>query len=153
MVDAEPELSVFTAFLRKKGLKLTNQRRDILVRVLAVPKHFSAEELLLAIRREDSSVSKATVYRTLALLVESHLLEAVDFERGYKLYERALGHMHHDHLICTGCGKIVEFHDEEIERAQQAVAELHEFEVTWHTHKLYGLCAACQRKDGRRRGR
>ena len=151
MPDHEPELSVFTAFLRKKGLKLTNQRRAVLARALAVPKHFSAEELLDDLKREDSSTSKATVYRTLALLVESHLLEAVDFERGYKLYERSLGHMHHDHLICTGCGRIIEFHDEEIEKAQQAVAELHDFVVSWHTHKLYGLCGQCRKKDGRSR--
>ena len=146
MVDEEPELGVFTAFLRRRGLKLTNQRRSTLVRALAEPKHFSAEQLLTDLKREDGSISKATVYRTLALLVESHLLEAVDFERGYKLYERSLGHMHHDHLICTSCGNIVEFHDEEIERAQEAVAEAHEFKVSWHTHKLYGLCRSCRKK-------
>ena len=149
-MDEEPEFSVFSAFLKRRGLKLTEQRRSILARALSEPKHFSAEQLLAGLKGKDSSISKATVYRTLALLVESHLLETVDFERGYKLYERALGHMHHDHLICTGCGKIVEFHDEDIERAQQAVAEQYSFEVTWHTHKLYGLCGSCRKKDGRR---
>lgn len=146
MQDDEPEFGVFSAFLKRKGLKLTDQRRYILARALAEPKHFSAEQLLGDLKRQDSSISKATVYRTLALLVESHLLEAVDFERGYKLYERALGHMHHDHLICTECGRIVEFHDEAIEKAQAAVAQQHKFDVQWHTHKLYGLCAACKKK-------
>ncbi len=141
-----PEFSVFSAFLKRRGLKLTEQRRFILERALAEPKHFSAEQLLADLKRQDSSISKATVYRTLALLVESHLLDSVDFERGYKLYERALGHMHHDHLICTECGRIVEFHDEAIEKAQHAVAAHHKFEVSWHTHKLYGICAACKKK-------
>ena len=144
--SGDPELSVFSAFLKRRGLKLTDQRRSILARALAEPKHFSAEQLLSDLKREDGSISKATVYRTLALLVESHLLDSVDFERGYKLYERALGHMHHDHLICTRCNKVVEFHDEDIERAQQAVAEAHRFEVQWHTHKLYGLCQSCRKK-------
>jgi Fur family ferric uptake transcriptional regulator len=141
-----PEFSVFSAFLKRRGLKLTEQRRHVLARALAEPKHFSAEQLLTNIKRQDSSISKATVYRTLALLVESHLLDSVDFERGHMLYERALGHMHHDHLICTECGRIVEFHDEAIEKAQQAVAQHHKFEVAWHTHKLYGLCASCKKK-------
>jgi Fur family ferric uptake transcriptional regulator len=154
-VDEEPEFSVFSAFLKRRGLKLTEQRRSILARALTEPKHFSAEQLLNDLKGRDASISKATVYRTLALLVESHLLESVDFERGYKLYERSLGHMHHDHLICNECGRIVEFHDEEIERAQQAVAVAHRFEIMWHTHKLYGLCQACRKKNAvaRRDGR
>jgi Fur family ferric uptake transcriptional regulator len=142
----EPELSVFTAFLKRRSLKLTEQRRRVLERALGEPKHFSAEQLLTDLKKEDASTSKATVYRTLALLVASHLFDAVDFERGYKLYERALGHMHHDHLICTDCGKIVEFHDEAIEQAQTEVASQHHFEVSWHVHKLYGLCQACRKK-------
>ena len=141
------ELSIFQEYLKTRGLKLTSQRNVIAKKVLGTHKHFSAEELLEDLKGEKRAISKATVYRTLALLVESHLLDSVDFERGYKLYERALGHMHHDHLICTECGRIVEFHDEAIEKAQAAVAEAHRFEVAWHTHKLYGLCASCRKKN------
>jgi Fur family ferric uptake transcriptional regulator len=137
------ETDLFTDFLKGRGLKLTAQRRKVLARTLAEPKHFSAEQLLSDLKREDASISKATVYRTLALLVEAHLLDSVDFERGYKLYERAHGH-HHDHLICTECNRIVEFHDEAIEAAQHAVARAHDFEVLWHTHKLYGRCQDCR---------
>lgn len=143
--DAE----AFADFLKRRGLKLTPQRRRILDRALTEPKHFSAEKLLGDLRREDESTSKATVYRTLALLTEAGLLDAVDFERGYRLYERALGHSHHDHLICTECDKVVEFHDEKIEEAQGHVAVAHDFEVLWHTHKLYGRCADCRQRLAR----
>jgi Fur family ferric uptake transcriptional regulator len=145
--DSAAEFGAFTEFLKKKGLKLTEQRRMVLTRALAEPKHFSAEQLLADLRRDDASVSKATVYRTLALLVEAHLLDSVDFERGHVLYERAHdGEDHHDHLICTGCGRIVEFHDETLEAAQNAVARQNAFEVLWHVHKLYGRCSDCRKK-------
>ena len=143
-------VEVFSDFLQRRGLKLTAQRRRILERALTEPKHFSAEKLLADLRREDASTSKATVYRTLALLTEALLLDSVDFERGYRLYERALGHSHHDHLICTECDKVVEFHDEKIEEAQRLVAAGHDFEVLWHTHKLYGRCAECRQRATRR---
>lgn len=60
------------------------------------------------------------------------------------LYERAHGHGHHDHLICTECNGVVEFHDEALEKLQQRIAEAHEFEVSWHTHKLFGRCRGCR---------
>jgi Fur family ferric uptake transcriptional regulator len=146
----QDETAVFTEFLKRRGLKLTAQRRRILERALTEPKHFSAEKLLTDLRREDETTSKATVYRTLALLTEAMLLDAVDFERGYRLYERALGHSHHDHLICTECDKVVEFSDEKIEEAQRLVAAAHDFDVLWHTHKLYGRCHDCRQRAGQR---
>jgi Fur family ferric uptake transcriptional regulator len=149
----ESDQDAFSTFLRGHGLKLTQQRRLVLEQALRAPKHFSAEELLLELRRKDSSISKATLYRTLALLCEAHLLDSVDFERGYKLYEPARSQEHHDHLICTSCGRIVEFHDEGIETAQNLVAEAHDFEIAWHTHKLYGLCKNCRARSPRGRGR
>jgi Fur family ferric uptake transcriptional regulator len=150
-MTSEHEVESFTEFLKRRGLKLTAQRRRILVRALEEPNHFSAEKLLNDLRREDASTSKATVYRTLALLTEALLLDSVDFERGYRLYERAtLGHEHHDHLICTECDRVVEFHDEKIEKAQGEVAKAHDFEVLWHTHKLYGRCSECRARSTRR---
>jgi Fur family ferric uptake transcriptional regulator len=145
-VTVEPEIDLFTAFLKRRGLKLTEQRRKTLARALSEPKHFSADQLLSDLHGQDATISKATVYRTLALLVEAQLLDAVDFERGHMLYERAHAHQHHDHLICTVCHQVTEFHDEAIENAQHEVARAHKFEVAWHTHKLYGVCNDCRKK-------
>src|SRR3989338_4742434 len=132
----------FTAFLEKKDLKLTSQRRTILRQAMR-DGHFSAETLLVFSKKEDPTVSKATVYRTLALLKESGILEEQDFGDGKKLYERAQGRKHHDHLICVRCGDIIEFENDQIEDLQDAEAQRHEFKVVYHSLKLFGFCKRC----------
>lgn len=144
------EADTFQRFLRTQGLKLTSQRGAILERVLTIRKHFSAEELFESLRAETQGISKATVYRTLALLVQAGLLDEHDFERGHKLYERAGNHAHHDHLICVSCSKIVEFHNDEIEALQEQVAREHGFETVSHTHQIFGVCPRCKREGGGR---
>lgn len=140
------EVAEFQEFLKQKQLKLTSQREAILKRALRTRKHFSAEELFEALREEKSGISKATVYRTLSLLVEAGLLAEHDFERGHKLYERATHQCHHDHLICISCQRIIEFQNEEIERLQEEVAERHGFAMISHTHQIFGRCQRC--RDG-----
>lgn len=140
----QKEVEAFRQFLKKKDLKLTAQRNVIFQRILREDKHFSAEELFDALKREKRAISKATVYRTLQLLVEARLLDQVDFDRGFKLYERTLGHKHHDHLICVECSRVVEFHDEELEELQGTVVNRYEFEMISHVHKIYGICAECK---------
>lgn len=139
------EADAFQEFLRQRNLKLTQQRRVVLDRTLELRKHFSAEELFEELRAH--GISKATVYRTLALLVEAGLLEALDFERGHKVYERAgREEAHHDHLICLGCNQIIEFHNEQIEQLQTQVARRYDFEMVSHTHQIFGVCSRCRRQ-------
>ena len=147
MTRLEEERKRFQEFLRERGLKLTHQRVQILERAVEVDEHFNAEELLELLRSDNHKISKATVYRTLALLVEADLLDTHDFERGHTLYERAAhGTAHHDHLICLGCDRVFEFHSEEIEALQTAVAERFDFKTISHTHQIYGVCGRCQRQ-------
>lgn len=134
---------VFSAFLEGKDLKLTSQRRTILRRGLEASGHFSADRLLELSRKADSTISKATVYRTLALLKECKILEEHDFGEGKKLYERAQGRKHHDHFVCIRCGKILEFENEPIEKLQDAEAKKHKFQVVYHSLKLFGFCRGC----------
>ena len=145
------EVETFADYLRDQGLKLTAQREGILGRVLRIKKHFSAEQLFDLLRDEGSGISKATVYRTLTLLVEAGLLAEHDFERGHKLYENAAHQDHHDHLICVDCGRIVEFHNERIEELQEEIASMFDFRMVSHTHQIFGQCPTCQTKDQRRR--
>ncbi len=133
----------FSDFLEKKDLKLTSQRRTILRVAFEAEGHFSAEALLSLSKKADSTISKATVYRTLALLKESQILEEQDFGDGKKVYERAQGRKHHDHLICIRCGKIIEFENEPIERLQNAEAQKHRFKIVYHSLKLFGFCNSC----------
>ncbi len=139
MTDAE---KTFTEYLEKKDLKLTSQRRTILNQAMR-DGHFSAEDLLKYAKKADPTVSKATVYRTLTLLKESSVLEEQDFGDGKKLYERAQGRKHHDHLICIRCGNIIEFENEAIETLQDSEAKKQNFKIVYHSLKLFGFCQNC----------
>jgi Fur family ferric uptake transcriptional regulator len=138
------------AYLAQRGLKHSRQRERIAEIFLALRGHVSVDELLARARREDPRVSLATVYRTMKLLAESGLAAAREFGDGQTRWEVAAGRAHHDHLICTGCGEIVEFANDQIEALQAAVARKHGFEVERHRLELYGRCAKC--RDGRRGG-
>ena len=148
-VNAEKVDELFERFLRENSLKHTAQRLKIVKRAFSMPKHFSAEDLYLVLKRERMYVSKATVYRTLKLLVDANFLDELEIgARQAKYYEPVHGREHHDHMICLRCGEIVEFADPEIEEHQEDAARKHGFRVLSHTLKLFGLCAACSRTEG-----
>ena len=134
----------FHSFLRREGLKSTRQR-DLIVREFAGAQgHVSVEELLQRVRAINPGLGYATVYRTLKLMVEGGLAGVRNFGEGFARYE-PLGEDHHDHLICESCGRIVEFHDEELERRQDQIAADLGYRVTHHRHELFGICANCLR--------
>lgn len=137
-------LKRFETFLRGRALRMTNQRRVILELAWGTHEHFTAEDMYAWARKEDASVSRATVYRTLGLLVDGEFLATLDRGHGQTLYEHILGHRHHDHMVCLQCGKILEFLSEEIERLQEEVAAKQQFTITHHTLRLEGRCARCR---------
>ena len=103
-------------FIEEKGLRKTVQRDAIIKAAFSTDQHYTAEELLTMSRSIEPSVSRATVYRTLPLLVESGVLKEMDFGKEYKFYDPNFAeHPHHNHLICVDCDKIVEFEDRNIE--------------------------------------
>ncbi len=133
----------FETFIRRKGLKLTSQRRRILKRVFATHRHFTAEEIHEAFRRGRDDVSRATVYRTLSLLVEGGFLDMLELGGDTKRYEHILGRAHHDHLMCVRCGSVIEFEEERIEALQSEVATRHGFQITSHSLRIFGTCKKC----------
>lgn len=143
-MKGEAALDRFEVFLRHKGLRVTGQRREILNAAWGTHEHFSAEQLYEWLHGRGSRASRATVYRTLALLVEGGFLAGLDSGQGQMLYEHILGHSHHDHMICLGCGRILEFRCEEIERRQREIANHHHFRLVSHTLTLEGYCARCE---------
>ena len=137
----------FERFLRSRELKLTSQRERIFERAFSTHEHFSAEQLYAWLRAEDGPrVSRATVYRTLGLLVEAGFIESLDIGRGELVYEHVVGHRHHDHMVCLACGKIEEFHDDRIEALQREACARKGFVLEHHAHRLFGYCKACARK-------
>ena len=134
----------FGAALAERGLRLTQQRMLVLKTAAAREGHFDADELWRLVRRSDRSASRATVYRTLSLLVESGFLRKVEMDdRAY--FEHARGHRHHDHLVCVNCGRIMEFAEPEIERLQEAVCARSNFQPLSHRLQIQGLCGKCAR--------
>lgn len=135
---------ILDRYMSERGLKSTRQRGLIIDAFFAMHGHFSVEEVWARVRQDDPRVSVATVYRTMKLLAECGLAHPRNFGDGQTRYEAAVGREHHDHLICTRCGAIIEFENDQIERMQDAVARRHGFKVTSHKMELYGLCEDCQ---------
>jgi Fur family ferric uptake transcriptional regulator len=143
--DTHGEEAVFEAYLRSQGLKFTAARRQLLRAIFTIHDHFTAEQLLDRLRQTGVAASKATVYRTLAVMLACDLLELHDFGEGARYYEHTYGHAHHDHLFCVNCKTIKEFRDDRIEKLQALVARKAGFDLMAHTLKMYGLCSRCRR--------
>ena len=134
---------LFRDYLAAQGLKSTRQREIILDEFLRCPSHLSIEELYLRLRKKHPSIGYATVYRTLKLFAECGIAEARHFGDGQTRYESTSEEEHHDHLICTRCGAILEFEDPRIEALQEQVASEHGFRIASHRLEIYGVCGAC----------
>ena len=133
-------------YLSAKGLRSTNQRNAILKLFSEAGRHLSAEELHERVKKAHPGISYATVYRTLKLLAEAGLAKGNRFDDGFTRFEYDGAGGHHDHLICTGCGEIVEFENDKIEELQLDVAKKNGFKVQNHKLEIYGLCPRCQKK-------
>ncbi|MAZ89624.1 MAG: ferric iron uptake transcriptional regulator [Cellvibrionaceae bacterium] len=123
--------------LRKAGLKVTLPRVKILQMLEASEqRHLSAEEVYKQLMEADEDVGLATVYRVLTQFEAAGLVVRHNFDGGHSVFELERGD-HHDHMVCVESGQVVEFHNEEIEALQEAIAEKHGFELTGHSLVLY----------------
>ena len=147
-MDASAALTAFKGFLRERNLPVTAQRLAVADVVLSADRHLSAEEVSNALRARGTAAGTATVYRTLDVLVESGLVVERDFGEGFRRFEPARDTPNHEHLLCTSCGRVVEFRDERLERMTTIQAEAHGYARQRHLLVIYGVCADCQR--GRR---
>lgn len=139
----EQAAEILKRHLADNGLKLTRQRKAIL-RAFLNKDHVTAEDLYKEISRRNVKAGLATVYRTLNLLCRCGLAQQRHFGDSKTLYDNVHNKSHHDHLICTRCGKIVEFENPAIERLQERVARENRFSIYNHKLELYGLCGACR---------
>ena len=137
-------------YMNSNSLRSTAQRRAVAEVFFRADGHLSIEDLLELVRKEEPRVGYATVYRTLKLMTEAGLAYERRFGDGISRYEVAHEDEHHDHLICTECGLIVEFEDDEIERLQESLAKAQGFILTRHVHELYGRCMDLNRCNKRK---
>ncbi|MEZ6196227.1 MAG: Fur family transcriptional regulator [Planctomycetota bacterium] len=138
------EVEIFEAYLRERGLKLTSARRQLLDLIFENHAHFTADDLFDQCRAQQIRVSKATLYRTLSILLDCKLLAEHDFGQGAKYYEHIYGHRNHYHFFCNVSKKIVEFRSEKIERLLDEVAEELGFLSLGHTLTIFGVSAECR---------
>jgi len=149
MVQLEREIGRFQNFLLQQGLKLTTERSALVREIFAIHYHFEADELLFKMKEKGLKISRATVYRTLELLVKSGMVRRVHLGEEHYHYEHVTGDSHHDHLICTTCGGVIEFHDELLEQRQRDICERKKFTPTFHNLQILGVCDSCTRKGER----
>lgn len=139
----------FKQLLRDKGLKVTKQRLMVLEAIASCPEeHLTAEEIFELVKVDCPEIGLATVYRTIQLLNELHLIDRINFDDGFVRYEMGSApnqeqKHHHHHLICMKCGKVISFQDDLLEELEAKIAATTGFSVVNHEVKLYGCCAEC----------
>jgi Fur family transcriptional regulator, ferric uptake regulator len=139
-------LARFEEFLQARGKRVTQQRRQIVEKVSARHEHFDADQLAaeMAQTKGGPKVSRPTVYRTLAELVEAGVLRKIMTLGGRAVYEHDYGYPQHDHLHCAECNKLIEFQSDQVAAIRDAVAREHQFRVTSHRLIITGLCNDCR---------
>ena len=124
-MNDHPFIRLFNRYLREQGLPVTHQRNRVAAAVFGSEDHLSVDDIEGILRAQGERIGKATIYRTAEILVRSGLVEEHDFGEGFKRYEPARGIPHHEHLLCTVCGRVTEFRDERLERMTTLIAEAH----------------------------
>ena len=126
--------------LHKENLRYTQQRQEVWDEICASDEHQDAENIYNSLRKRQIKVSRATVYRTIDVLVKNNLVRRLNLDDGRSRFENKVGIEHHDHIVCLDCRKIIEFMDETIEKMQIRIAKEQGFEIVRHVHQLFGRC-------------
>jgi len=141
----QKDRKAFQEYLSAEGLKFSSQRMKILETVLAGVKHLTANEIYKNVQKKHPGIGYATIYRTLRLLCDAGFCLELKFEDGTCRYELADHDAHHDHLICTKCGRFVEVVDPQIEQLQERLFKVNGFFPQRHRLELYGICKKCKK--------
>lgn len=144
--DGQALLDSFRRYLREHNLPVTRQREAVASAIFFSEDHLSVIDLEKQLRDEGVKAGKATIYRTLELLVKAGVVREHDFGEGFKRYEALVANAQHEHLICLECGKVVEFSSERLERMKSLIADEHGFRHHHHRLEIYGVCRECQRR-------
>ncbi len=134
----------FLHFLKQEGFRRTPEREEILEEIFSTDGHFEAEEIAFRLRQKGSRISKATVYRTLPLLVKAGLVKEVIHGEKHHHYEHVHGDEQHDHLICLKCGAVLEFQEESLNRIEEEICARYRFQPERILVEIFGYCKKCR---------
>lgn len=133
----------FREFLQTKKLKFTKEREGIFNELSDIEDHFDPEELFLNLKKKGAKVSRASVYRTIPLLIEGGFIKEVEMVDRHAHYEKISGDLHHDHMICIKCGKVIEFYSPTLEMLQEEICKKEKFKGIRHSLEILGYCEKC----------
>jgi Fur family ferric uptake transcriptional regulator len=139
------EIDLFRSFIRRRGLRNTPEREEIIAEIFAKNDHFDVDELYIRLRSKGSRVSKASIYRNIPLIMECGLVKEIWHEDGHMHYEPIFGQSHHCHLRCIKCGKVIEFVEEALQAIEERLARKHDFLVVDHRLDVVGYCGTCRK--------
>ena len=140
-------LNSFKSYLTKHSLRNTHERLTVLDEVLRCNKHFDPDTLFIRLKKQNKKISRATIYRTLDLLVASGLLKKLNFTQQISRYEINKDVRTHDHFFCLRCGKIIEMYDDALHKIHRRMSVKYQIQIADYTHQIYGKCPDCQKKD------
>lgn len=142
----EDPKEIFKRYCRKHDMRYTPEREMIINEIYRKYEHFDIDTLFLGIRNRnpDAKLAKGSIYRMLPHLISSGLIRTSFTEKGHTCYERTVGHKHHDHMKCIGCGEVYDFSSNEIEKIQDRISKRLKFKIVWQMHVLNGYCSKCQ---------
>ena len=131
-------VDIFKNILKSENLRYTQQRQIIWDEIRNSSEHRDAEEIYFQIKMKNQiKVSRATVYRTIDVLVKNNLVRKMELGDGRALYEHKYDEEHHDHMICVETGKITEFYNEKLENLQEEIVKEHGYKLVRHVHQLF----------------
>ena len=131
---------IFTEFLKREKNRITPERFEVLDSALEYEGHFGADDLYILMKNRKSRVSRATVYKTLELLVQCDLLSKLNFGDNMTRYESSFKRQVHDHLICMDCGRIVEFTNPKLKNLPDEIADNLGFNVASYSFNIFARC-------------
>jgi len=143
--DKRNPKEIFKSYCEKNGMRYTPERDVIIEEIYRKEEHFDIDNLFLRLRNRYTNIrlAKGSIYRTLPHLIKAGLLRLSFTDQGHMCYERTIGHKHHDHMKCLGCGLVLEFLCQEIEDLQESMAKKLKFKIIWQLHVLSGYCEKC----------